>query len=149
MLIDEKPVDIDGDRGIWTSAANEGMCLSIDIRNVGDGPACRLRLRDDSAFGKASAMDQHRLCVPQDGVYKCEASLANLRDAGAILLIFRYENILGCPFSQQTDIQIACNPIYDEELSGIDDGVSGHEIVDQNFEMSVTSLSAQIVEKPD
>lgn len=79
VLVDDKPVDIDGDKGIWTSAVNEAVRLSIEIRNVGDGSACRLRLRDDSAFGKASSMDQHRLCVPRDGVYTFTASLASLR----------------------------------------------------------------------
>lgn len=146
VLVDEKSVDIDGDKGIWTSTINEAVCLAIEIRNVGDGPACRLRLKDDSAFGKASSMDQHRLCVPQDGVYKFEASLASLRKKGAALLLFRYENIVGCPFAQQVDIQISYNPIYGEDMIETGDDVLGYEMIDQNVELSVSSLTAQIVE---
>ncbi len=150
VLVDDKPVDIDGDKGIWTSTVNEAVRLSIEIRNVGDGPACRLRLKDDSAFGKASSMDQHRLCVPQDGVYKFEASLASFRKKGTALLLFRYENIVGCPFAQQADIQISYNPIYGEEMIETDDGVLEDEIIDQNTELSVvSSLTAQIVEKAE
>ena len=40
VLVDDNPVDIDGDKGIWTSTVNEAVRLSIEIRNVGDGPAC-------------------------------------------------------------------------------------------------------------
>lgn len=149
VLVDDKPVDIDGDKGIWTSTVNEAVRLSIEIRNVGDGPACRLRLKDDSAFGKASSMDQHRLCVPQDGVYKFEASLASFRKKGTALLLFRYENIVGCPFAQQADIKISYNPIYGEEMIETDDGVLEDEIIDQNTELSVSSLTAQIVEKAE
>lgn len=146
-LVDDKPVDIDGDKGIWTSTVNEAVRLSIEIRNVGDGPACRLRLRDDSAFGKASSMDQHRLCVPRDGVYTFTASLASLRKKGVVLLLFRYENIVGCPFAQQADIQISYIPKYGKESIETDDGVLGYEIYDENVELSVSSLTAQIVEK--
>ena len=146
VLVDDKPVDIDGDKGIWTSTVNEAVRLSIEIRNVGDGPACRLRLKDDSAFGKASSMDQHRLCVPQEGVYKFAASLASLEKKGAVLLLFRYENIVGCSFAQQADIQISYKPIYGEEMLETDDGEHAHEMIGQNVELSVSSLTAQIVE---
>ncbi len=153
MLVDDKPVDIDGDKGIWKSTVNEAVRLSIEIRNVGDGPACRLRLRDDSAFGKASSMDQHRLCVPRDGIYTFTASLASLRKKGVVLLLFRYENIVGCPFAQQAEIQISYKPKYGEEMIETDDDVLGYElgyeIIDKNVELSVSSLTAQIVEKTE
>lgn len=144
VLVDDKPVDIDGDKGIWTSTVNEAVRLSIEIRNVGDGSACRLRLRDDSAFGKASSMDQHRLCVPRDGVYTFTASLASLRKKGVVLLLFRYENIVGCPFAQQADIQISYIPKYGKESIETDDDVLGYEIYDENVELSVSSLTAQM-----
>lgn len=153
VLVDDKPVDIDGDKGIWKSTVNEAVRLSIEIRNVGDGPACRLRLRDDSAFGKASSMDQHRLCVPRDGIYTFTASLASLRKKGVVLLLFRYENIVGCPFAQQAEIQISYKPKYGEEMIETDDDVLGYElgyeIIDKNVELSVSSLTAQIVEKTE
>ena len=153
VLVDDKPVDIDGDKGIWKSTVNEAVRLSIEIRNVGDGPACRLRLRDDSAFGKASSMDQHRLCVPRDGIYTFTASLASLRKKGVVLLLFRYENIVGCPFAQQAEIQISYKPKYGEEMIETDDDVLGYElgyeIIDENVELSVSSLTAQIVEKTE
>lgn len=153
VLVDDKPVDIDGDKGIWKSTVNEAVRLSIEIRNVGDGPACRLRLRDDSAFGKASSMDQHRLCVPRDGIYTFTASLASLRKKGVVLLLFRYENIVGCPFAQQAEIQISYKPKYGEEMIETDDDVLGYElgyeIIEENVELSVSSLTAQIVEKTE
>ena len=94
-------------------------------------------------------MDQHRLCVPRDGFYTFTASLASFRKKGTALLLFRYENIVGCPFAQQADIQISYSPIYGEEQIETDDGVLEDEIIDQNAELSVSSLTAQIVEKTE
>ena len=45
------------------------------------------------------------------------------------------------------DIQITYNPIYGEEMIETDDGMLENEIIDQNTELSVSSLTAQIVEK--
>ena len=83
---------------------------------------------------------------PQDGVYKFEASLASFRKKGTALLLFRYENIVGCSFAQQADIQISYNPIYGEDMIETGDDVLGYEMIDQNVELSVSSLTAQIVE---
>lgn len=65
------------------------------------------------------------------------------------MLLFRYENIVGCSFAQQANILISYNPIYGEEMIETDDGVLGHEMIDQNVELSVSSLTAQIVEKTE
>lgn len=98
-------------------------------------------------------MDQHRLCVPRDGIYTFTASLASLRKKGVVLLLFRYENIVGCPFAQQAEIQISYKPKYGEEMIETDDDVLGYElgyeIIDKNVELSVSSLTAQIVEKTE
>ena len=72
-----------------------------------------------------------------------------LEKKGTALLLFRYENIVGCPFAQQADIKISYNPIYGEEMIETDDGVLEDEIIDQNTELSVSSLTAQIVEKAE
>ena len=91
-------------------------------------------------------MDQHRLCVPRDGVYTFTASLASLRKKGVVLLLFRYENIVGCPFTQQADIQISYIPKHGKESIETDDDVLGY---DENVELSVSSLTAQIVDKTE
>lgn len=80
-------------------------------------------------------------------VYTFTASLASLRKKGVVLLLFRYENIVGCPFAQQADIQISYIPKYGKESIETDDDVLGYEIYDENVELSVSSLTAQIVEK--
>lgn len=75
--------------------------------------------------------------------------VGKLKKKRVVLLLFRYENIVGCPFAQQAEIQISYKPKYGEEMIETDDGVPGHEIIDQNVELSVSSLTAQIVENTE
>lgn len=79
--------------------------------------------------------------------------VGKLKKKGVVLLLFRYENIVGCPFAQQAEIQISYKPKYGEEMIETDDDVLGYElgyeITDKNVELSVSSLTAQIVEKTE
>lgn len=147
VLVDDEPIQIDDDKGIWANKLNGAERLCIEIRNVGDGPACRFRLREDSAFGNAESMDQHRMCIPQDGLYRFGTSIANIERRGdGVTLKFRYENITGCCFSQQADIKIFHNSIYGDEQIETEGGKFVYEIVDESLELSVSSLTAQVVE---
>lgn len=73
--------------------------------------------------------------------------VGKLKKKGVVLLLFRYENIVGCPFAQQADILISYIPKYGKESIETDDDVLGYEIYDENVKLSVSSLTAQIVEK--
>lgn len=79
--------------------------------------------------------------------------VGKLKKKRVVLLLFRYENIVGCPFAQQAEIQISYKPKYGEEMIETDDDVLGYElgyeIIDKNVELSVSSLTAQIVEKTE
>lgn len=79
--------------------------------------------------------------------------VGKLKKKRVVLLLFRYENIVGCPFAQQAEIQISYKPKYGEEMIETDDDVLGYElgyeIIDENVELSVSSLTAQIVEKTE
>ena len=79
--------------------------------------------------------------------------VGKLKKKRVVLLLFRYENIVGCPFAQQAEIQISYKPKYGEEMIETDDDVLGYElgyeIIDKNVELSVSSLTAQIMEKTE
>lgn len=92
--------------------------IRIEVENVGSGPACRLRLCDDSAFGHAATVDQHRICLPCDSACIFKIPIGYLKKyAGNKAVQIKYENILGCGFEQS--FEIMCK----EELSPVGERV--------------------------
>ncbi len=148
---------LDGDEGVFKVDKKGVRCtklpescagMQVEVKNVGSGPACKVRMCDDSAFGTALAMDQHRICLPRDAAYVIEFSLGAIRKHGSdsVEIELKYENILGCEFKQTFVIGYREEMVSsgDREFEIIDGSVvdvSGYELEES---LSVSALSSQI-----
>ncbi len=122
--------------------------MQVELKNVGDGPACKVRMCEDSAFGIAPVMCQHRICLPSNSAHIIKFSIGQIRKHGSDSkrIDLRYENILGCGFEQSfaIDYQEGMAPSGEPEVEVLDDGTkidtSDYEVTER---LSVSALSNQ------
>lgn len=149
VSLDGQPLQSDvDDFGVLTvSLDDDTTSIGIYIVNIGDGPACKCRTCDDAAFGEAPIERQHRMCIPSGKQYGFEVLASSIKQKGNRDITIKYENILGCEFTQSLTILYIEDLIYSDEVEIIDEG---HPIAipsGASESVSVSELSEQRVSK--
>ena len=149
VSLDGQPLQSDvDDFGVLTVPLNDDTTsIGIYIVNIGDGPACKCRTCDDAAFGEAPIERQHRMCIPSGKQYGFEVLASSIKQKGNQDITIKYENILGCEFTQSLTILYIEDLIYSDEVEIIDEG---HPIAmpsGASESVSVSELSEQRVSK--
>lgn len=136
------------DFGVLTAALNDDTkSIGVNVVNIGDGPACKCRTCDDAAFGKAPIVRQHRMCIPSGEQYDFEVFASSIKQKGNQDITIKYENILGCEFTQSLTILYIEDLIYSGEVEIIDNGCPVAIPSGASESISVSELSEQRVNK--
>lgn len=134
------------DFGVQTAALNDDTkSIGVSIVNIGDGPACKCRTCDDSAFGETPIGRQHRICIPKGETYAIEIPASTVKRQGVLDVTIAYENILGCEFEQTFTIRCMEEPIYSDETEITDEGHPGDVLIGVSESISISELSEQRV----
>lgn len=147
VLLDEVPIQVDEMGRCQADGVSDTSTVSVIIDNIGDGPACRFRTREDSAFGKPPVMGEHRLCVAAGASYELNISIREIGKTGSVATTFKYENIVGCLYSQRIDVRLISVPIYSPLREEIESGLFADMILDESQRLMVSSLTPQSVER--
>lgn len=135
------------EKGYYRTDLLDSYCyINIEAKNVGSGPACRVRLCDDSAFGHAATVDQHRICLPCGSACVFKIPIGNLKKYGGSEEVqIRYENILGCGFEQSFEIMCKekLSPVGERVLEEFEGSLGYATDCDICKWLGVSSLSSQ------
>lgn len=149
VLIDAVPIEADGKGVFKCDEVSDNATLSVRLKNIGNGPACQFRMREELGFGTPSAMQEHRYCVPEGAYFTFATSIKELTKSETSVARLKYENIIGCSFSQRIDFRIKALAIYAKEREEIEDGYFVDIIIGQSLQILVSSLTMQSTEKSE
>lgn len=147
VLIDGASVKANENGCYLADRVSDDSVISVVLKNIGDGPACRFRMREDSAFGKPPAIEEHRLCVSAGDPFELNFSIREMEKARSTVMTFRYENVIGCLYSQRIDVRVIPVPIYSSMREEVDDGLFADVMLDETRRLVVSSLTPQCVEE--
>ena len=120
----------------------ESKEVGIKLKNIGNGPACGVRWREDVAFGVAPVLERTQVYLGCGEECSFSLDVSQLEKKGSMEIPLSYSNVVGCGYSQSLTacaqrVVEACEPVEDE------DGVCVDAVTDASLCVTVTSLSKQ------
>lgn len=147
VLIDDVPIEANDDGVYKTEGVADDATISLRLKNIGDGPACQFWMRETLGFGERSPMEEHRRCVPKESYFDFVTPIRELEKSESSIATLKYENIVGCHFSQRIDFMVSPLPVYAPERGEIEDGYFVDIIVGKTLRLRVSSLTMQSYEE--
>lgn len=128
------------DRGVWHfEPSGEVKNVTLNLENVGDGPACDVCVIDEVAFGEPPILSQHRIVIPPNETIAFEIKSQEIFEHGSTDLEVNYNNILGCHFVQTLRIEHSARPVPSKVEAG-------HQVdpdMDYQTQLRISALSFQ------
>lgn len=130
-------------KGVWHFEPSEEIKnITLNLENVGDGPACDVYIIDEVAFGQPPILSQPRVIIPPNRTMSFEIRPREISEHGNTDLEVNYSNILGCHFVQSFRIAHSEVPISPEEEEMKDGQQIGYGM-DYQTRLKISSLSFQ------
>ena len=142
ISIDDRVIEKD-QKGRCVADRVESKEVWIKLKNIGNGPACGVRWREDAAFGDAPVAERTQVSLCCGGEYAFSLNVSRLEKAGLMTIPLGYSNVVGCGYSQT--MTVLAEPVVEgRELVGIEDGFLADAVTDASLRVTVTSLSKQL-----
>lgn len=141
ISVGDKVVKMD-QKGRYVAEGIEAKEILIRIKNIGNGPACGLRWREDSAFGTAPVMERTRIYLACGGEYSILLPVKELEKRGELEIPLTYTNVLGCTYSQAMRVKVDLRE-EDVRREEIENGEEVDVPGDVSLIATVTSLGEQ------
>lgn len=130
-------------KGVWHfEPSGEVKNVTLSLENVGDGPACDVRIIDEVAFGEPLILSQHRIVISPNETIAFEIGSREISEYGSMDLEVNYSNILGCHFAQSLRIDHSAR-VVSSEVVETEDGQQIESDTDYQILLKISSLSFQ------